>query len=222
MSRELWEREYVEHAISSSTNARPSHGAEFVRRNLARIGEVDGPRRLLDLGCGAGRNAAVLEETGLAYHGMDYAHRPLDKARSTGAATRVVQASMADPLPFRSGAFSLVTAFTSVENVVRNEDLRALAEEVRRVLCPAGLLLVYFLTGDDDYYRPLVRLSADGRSLTYDPVTELRQRVYRVGELCELFGPRLGLLTSDEFAFADVRSRGTYERRLAAGLWKRD
>lgn len=220
MSRELWEREYLEHAISSSTNVRPSHGAAFVERHLATIAAVDGPPRLLDLGCGGGRNVPVLEKTGFGFHGMDYAHRPL--VRAGRFATRLVQASMTAPLPFGSGVFSAVTAFTSVENLRRDEDLRVLAGEVRRVLCRGGLWLVYFMTPEDAYYRPLIEPGFGDRSLTHDPVTGLRQRVYRVAELCDLFGPSLRLLDTEEFAFADIRSAGTYERRLAAGLWRRD
>ncbi|GLF92908.1 class I SAM-dependent methyltransferase [Streptomyces yaizuensis] len=221
MSRQLWEREYLNPAISSSTNRQPSHGTAFLRGCLPRIARVRGPRRLLDLGCGGGRNAGVLTETGLAYHGMDFAYRPLAKAaaRDTDGSLRLVQGSMADRLPFADGAFSLVTAFTSVENVVEDRQLRTLAEEARRVLCPGGLLYVYFLTTEDDYYRPLVDLGPDGRSLTYDPVTGLRQRVYRLSELSALFHPSFALLDSEEFVFRDTRSNGTYLRRLAAGLW---
>lgn len=223
MSRELWELEYVNHSISSSTNARPSHGTEFLRRCLPRIAEVDGPRRLLDLGCGGGRNVGVLEETGLGFYGLDFALRPLQsaRARAGGQRLRLVQGSIADRLPFKAGMFSMVTAFTAVENIVEDAQLRQLGEEIRRVLSPDGLFYLYFLTTDDTYYQPLVERGADGRCLTYDPVTELRQRVYRLDELCELFSPSLTLLTSEEFAFSDTRSQGTWERRLAAGLWKR-
>lgn len=224
MSRELWEREYVNHSISSSTNSQPSHGTEFLRRCLPRIAQVTGPPRLLDLGCGGGRNVGVLEETGLGFYGMDFALRPLAaaRARAGGRRLRLVQGSIADPLPFRTGLFSMVTAFTAVENIVEDAQLRGLGEQVRRVLCPGGLFYVYFLTTDDTYYQPLVNRDGDGRSLTYDPVTELRQRVYRLDELCDLFAPSLALVTSAEFTFQDTRSQGTWERRLAAGLWQRD
>ncbi|MDQ1744913.1 MAG: hypothetical protein QOE23_3252 [Pseudonocardiales bacterium] len=224
MSQDLWEREYVNHSISSSTNTRPSHGTEFLRQCLPRIAEVSGPPRLLDLGCGGGRNIEVLEETGLGFYGMDFALRPLAaaRARKGGRTLRLVQGSMAEPLPFKTGIFSIVTAFTAVENIVEDRQLRQLGEQVRRVLCPDGLFYVYFLTTDDTYYQPLVSRGSDGRCLTYDPVTELRQRVYRLNELCELFSPSFELLTSAEFTFQDTRSNGTWERRLAAGLWKRD
>ncbi|MFJ6199041.1 class I SAM-dependent methyltransferase [Micromonospora sp. NPDC092111] len=223
MSRDLWEREYVNHSISSSTNDRPSHGTDFLRRQLPRISRVVGPPRLLDLGCGGGRNAPVLAETGLAFYGMDFAHRPLVAAHTRLGPRQagLVQASMKAPLPFRAGAFSLVTAFTSLENVVEDDRLRALAREARRVLCPGGLFFAYFLTPEDGYYLPLISRDGDGRSLTFDPVTDLRQRVYRVDELSELFSPSFRLLESARFGFSDVRSGGVHERRLAAAIWQR-
>lgn len=222
MSRELWEVEYRRHFISSSTNAQPSHGTELLRGRLAEIRAIPGPRRLLDLGCGAGRNAEMLGETGFDYYGMDFARGPLSLARARGGAgLRLLQASMAAPLPFTDGAFSLVTAFTSLENLVLDEQIRALAEEVHRVLCPHGAFFAYFVTTDDTYYRPLVTRQADGRSLTYDPATQLRQRVYTAPELRDLLAPWLELITSDAFVFQDTRSGGRYERRLAASLWRR-
>ncbi|MFE7782891.1 MULTISPECIES: class I SAM-dependent methyltransferase [Streptomyces] len=222
MSQQLWEREYINKAISSSTNTKPSHGTQFFRQCLPRIAEVEGPPRLLDLGCGGGRNATVLKETGLDYYGMDFAHRPLAKAaaREDGPSLRLVQGSMAAKLPYKTNTFSIVSAFTSVENVVENAQLRFLSQEIRRVLCPQGLLYVYFMTPDDGYYQPLVNQSADARSLTYDPVTELRQRVYQLHELCDLFSPSFTLQASDDFVFEDTRSHNTYLRHLAAGLWQ--
>lgn len=222
MSRELWELEYVNQSISSSVNLRPSHGTEFLRQCMPRIAQVSGPPRMLDLGCGGGRNVEVLEETGLSYYGMDFAFHPLAKARARlGNRLRLVQGSITDPLPFRSGMFSVVTAFTAIENVVEDRLLAHLGAEIARLLCPDGLFYAYFLTVEDSYYRPLIDPDPAGRSLTYDPVTRLRQRVYRPAELSALFDAALELLVSEQFAFEDTRSRGRYQRRLAAGLWKR-
>ncbi|WP_343446359.1 class I SAM-dependent methyltransferase [Micromonospora schwarzwaldensis] len=223
LSRDLWEREYVSHSISSSTNNRPSHGADFLRRQLPRITRVAGPPRLLDLGCGGGRNATVLAETGLAFFGMDFAHRPLRAARSRPGVgpSRLVQASMKALLPFRDGTFSLVTAFTSLENVIEDERLEGLAREVRRVLCPRGLFFAYFLTPEDGYYLPLINRDGAGRNLTYDPVTDLRQRVYQVEELATLIEPSFLLLESETFSFPDVRSGAVHQRRLAGAIWQR-
>ncbi|MEV4656692.1 class I SAM-dependent methyltransferase [Micromonospora sp. NPDC049301] len=223
MSRDLWEREYVNHSISSSTNDRPSHGTAFLRKHLPRISQVVGPPRLLDLGCGGGRNAADLAETGLAIFGMDFAHRPLLAARTRlgPGPSRLVQASMKAPLPFRDGAFSLVTAFTSLENVTEDDRLRALAREVWRVLCPGGLFFAYFLTPDDGYYLPLINRDGDGRNLTFDPVTDLRQRVYRVEELSALFRPSFALVGADRISFPDIRSGAVHQRLLATAIWQR-
>ena len=223
MSRDLWEREYVNHSISSSTNHRPSHGVDFIRRQLPRIAQVAGPTRLLDLGCGGGRNNAVLAEAGLAIFGMDFAHRPLLAARTRPGAkpTRLVQASMKAPLPFRDGVFRLVTAFTSLENVTEDDRLKGLAREVQRVLCPGGSFFAYFLTPEDGYYLPLIDRDGAGRNLTFDPVTDLRQRVYQVEELDRLFAPSFSLVASDQLSFPDVRSGAVHQRRLATAIWQR-
>jgi ubiquinone/menaquinone biosynthesis C-methylase UbiE len=89
--------------------------------------------RVLDLGCGTGRNLPLLPRGAI---GIDPAGDPLRRARRRASAARLVQAR-AEALPFRDGAFDTVVSglvFCSVD-----DPPRALIE-VRRVLGAAGAL----------------------------------------------------------------------------------
>jgi ubiquinone/menaquinone biosynthesis C-methylase UbiE len=89
--------------------------------------------RVLDLGCGTGRNLPLLP-TGTV--GIDPAGDPLRRARRRAPAARLVQAR-AECLPFRAGAFDTVVSglvFCSVDDPTRG------LAEVRRVLGPGGAL----------------------------------------------------------------------------------
>lgn len=93
--------------------------------------------RILDIGCGAGANALELS----AYGEVTAADRSLDAlafVRSRGV-SRVVAAE-APFLPFRSGAFDLVTAFDVIEHV---DDDAGFVAELARVLAPGGALAVH-------------------------------------------------------------------------------
>lgn len=91
--------------------------------------------RVLDVGCGTGRNLALFGN-GVRAIGLDPCSQSLRKARRRAPGVPLVRAR-AEALPFRDGAFDAVVSglvFCSVSDVPR-----ALAE-VRRVLRPGGVL----------------------------------------------------------------------------------
>lgn len=98
---------------------------------LARL--VGPDTRRLDAGCG--RNLALLEFPCPLAVGMDVYRHP-DLAPSPAA--RFVQGNL-DALPFRDGAFTLVTLEYVAEHL---RDPFAVFAEIRRVLAPGGHVLV--------------------------------------------------------------------------------
>jgi len=92
-----------------------------------------GPGRLLDVGCGTGRNLALLP-AGTRAVGLDPCADSLRRARRRAPRALLVRAR-AEALPFRSGTFATVTSglvFCSVR------DVPAGLAELRRVLEPGG------------------------------------------------------------------------------------
>jgi len=91
--------------------------------------------RVLDVGCGTGRNLPLLPP-GTKVIGLDPTRESLLRARRRAPGALLVRGS-AEKLPFRDGAFDTVVSglvFCSVP-----DPLRGLAE-VRRVLAPGGQL----------------------------------------------------------------------------------
>jgi ubiquinone/menaquinone biosynthesis C-methylase UbiE len=89
--------------------------------------------RVLDVGCGTGRNLPLLPPGSI---GVDPAGDPLRRARRRAPASRLVQARV-EALPFRAGAFDTVVSglvFCSVDDPARG------LAEVRRVLASGGTL----------------------------------------------------------------------------------
>ncbi len=93
--------------------------------------------RILDAGCGSGRNMVALAARG-SVTGVEIAPASLQVARDRGAG-EVVPGSLDEPLPFADGVFDLAVALDVLEHVADDEAaLRALA----RVIAPGGRLLV--------------------------------------------------------------------------------
>ncbi len=119
---------------------------EFVRTELARRPGL----RVLDLGCGAARNAAPMAAEGAAVIGTDVAWPMLEAARrrveSAGLGRRValVRAPM-DHLPLRDASVDLVVAH-GIWNLARSaaELRRAIAEAARVARPGAGLFVFTF------------------------------------------------------------------------------
>jgi SAM-dependent methyltransferase len=93
--------------------------------------------RILDAGCGSGRNMVELARRG-AVTGVEPAAQSLAVARARAVGT-VLPGSLTEPLPFPDATFDLAVALDVLEHV---EDDEAALRQLARVLVPGGRLLV--------------------------------------------------------------------------------
>jgi SAM-dependent methyltransferase len=93
--------------------------------------------RILDAGCGSGRNMVALARRG-PVTGVELASQSLEVARRRNLGP-VLEGSLDEPLPLADGAFDLAVALDVLEHV---RDDGAALRELARVLAPAGRLLV--------------------------------------------------------------------------------
>jgi SAM-dependent methyltransferase len=94
--------------------------------------------RLLDCGCGTGRNLSMLSAWGHAA-GIDYTFSGLQTARASGQ--RAVAQATSAALPFPGASFDIVTSFDMLQ-VVPDEVETATFRELARVVRPGGALVV--------------------------------------------------------------------------------
>jgi SAM-dependent methyltransferase len=139
-------------------------------------GELGGPRKLLDVGCGAGALLDVARQQGWLAVGQDIAEAGVREARARGhqACLGALGECSFDAAPFHAA-----TMIEVIEHLVDpSETLRAARER----LAPAGLLLVN--TGDIGAPRPrllggrwsYIRPPGHVSYFTLDALTRLLER----------------------------------------------
>ncbi len=111
---------------------------------------MDKPAHVLDLGCGAGRDMAWLEDRGASVVGADLSTNMLSHARQLVRGP-LVQADML-MLPFPSERFSGVWCMASLLHLPKAEAHSALAE-IKRVLAPGGALSLGLQEGEGETWE---------------------------------------------------------------------
>ena len=116
----------------------PNHDAFWAYRDslIAFIGRGKG--EALDVGCGEGRVSRELKACGYRVTASDPVGELVNAAKEARSADDYVIASGTD-LPFRDARFDLVMAYNVLMDV---EDVPATIKEIKRVLRPAGMLVV--------------------------------------------------------------------------------
>jgi SAM-dependent methyltransferase len=173
-----------------------------------------GGARILDAGCGTGRNLAEFGALGTA-RGVDPSPQAIEFCRRRGL-TGVTEAGI-EALPFEDGTFDLILATDVLEHVER-DDLAA--AELRRVAAPGALLVVtvpayrWLWSQHDDSHHHLRRYTAG----------VLRARLAGAGwrpvlltYFNSLLLPPIALVR----AVAGRQSRGRTDYQLTGGLLNR-
>lgn len=103
--------------------------------------------RVLEVGCGPGRDAAMLSERGFEVVAFD--RLPLHPAKERAPRVEFLRADVSSQLPFRDGAFDSAVASLSLHYLSWEATRRAFSE-IRRVVRDGGAF-VFRVNADDDF-----------------------------------------------------------------------
>ncbi len=124
---------------------------------------LDGRRfnRVLELGCGTGKNTALLADIGAQVVAIDFSAGMLQRARAKIAASHVAfaEADLTQPWPPAAQSVNLVVANLVLEHI---EDLAPVFAQAAQSLVPKGMLLVCELHPFRQYQGTQARFSDAG------------------------------------------------------------
>ncbi len=157
---QAWEKEYTQtHSIGSTTNTHAEHCIAWFRQWLAGQGCRGG--RLLDVGCGLGRNSMPFLKHGWRVWAQDAVARALGtfqhRARGYEKQLTLVERSLALSLPYENYFFDAALEITVADNLVAPGAQKRLWRELSRVIKPDGYLLTYYFTEEDGFYGRLLQ-----------------------------------------------------------------
>ena len=121
----------------------------FDRKMLEWLAEkVDGLGIICDMGCGPGQIASYLHHYGVNVCGIDLSEEMVLQARKLNPDIPFQQGNMLDLAGVADNSYGGIAAFYAIVNLARSEVVAAL-QELRRVLCPKGVLLLAFHVGQE-------------------------------------------------------------------------
>lgn len=162
--KDFWNKEYIE-ARSFALSDEPAEDvikfAKFLERKTGKS-LLNVTRRVLDVGCGNGRNSIFLGET-YGMHGGGYdlssvaVHEANKNAEEKGLQLTYTVQNLSEPIPLPDSSVTIALDMMA-SHVLKREERTVLRDELMRVLKPGGwLLFKSFLLEEDKNAKELLR-----------------------------------------------------------------
>ena len=153
-------------------------GLRLERALGAFVGQIGGRRRVLDLGCGPGRDVGFLTELGCQVVGLDLSNGMLAEARRRQPGASLVRGDLRRS-PLASDGFDGIWTSASLLHLPRTQLPLGLVEMARLLRQPAGVLYLALKGGHGERW---VTGRGDMRhSFTYYQPAEIQALVHDAG-----------------------------------------
>lgn len=225
MQQDIWDQEYKNKKFVTGDD-KPQ--AFFLRliKELKKKHKVDFEKiKVLDLGCGTGRNSNYLASLGADVIGIDFSNAALKIAKQRAAKNNLkvkyLLQSIGEVLPFDKNEFDLVLDITSSNSL--NEQERAVyLNEVKRVLKKNGYFFVRALCLDGDKNaKKLLKLYPGKEQYTYVmPEVEIAERVFTREDFIKTYAKNFKILKLEKTTSYSRFGRQRFKRNFWLCLMK--
>ncbi len=198
--QKAWDNEYANKTFITGNNVPQADFVRFIKWYKKGVRDIEG-LRIIDLGCGVGKNAFYLAERGAWVTALDISKNAIDMAKSIAKDPKQtdpadakqitwLHQSIADVIPnVPSGSIDIAIDVTS-SNSLTEEELVRYIDELRRVLKPSSYLFMRgLLLEGDTHAKFLLKEHPGSEKNTYiQPATDIVERVFTKELFEETYG----------------------------------
>jgi SAM-dependent methyltransferase len=154
--KDIWDREHTsQRGFTTMHTLKPSESVPAFAQFLQESGYVPATTRILDIGCGKGRNSLYMASLGFRVTGTDFSDTAIDAARMRSADYGdTIQYEVVDltrEWPYGNGYFDAILDCNTTIYIPDTERSTAIAEAFR-VLKPGGYYLFYGIAASRPAY----------------------------------------------------------------------
>lgn len=192
--QEIWDKEHKHpYVLLQMDSENPSSGISQLIDWLKERGIATGLRGI-ELGCGKGRNVIGLAKLGFEMKGIDFSPAAIKeakkRARKAGVADRAkfLVHDATQRWPFETDTFELAVDCFVTTDIESSQGRKFAADEITRVLQPAGYLLAYLLSPEDEFHKEMLRKSPTSeRNAFLHPTTGKFEKIFDRDEILSLY-----------------------------------
>jgi len=162
--QKIWQGEHTKTAaFPSYDNSAPSdmvvRFGEFLKQKNLFFGKI------VDIGCGRGRNAVYMAESGLEVFALDYIAEAIASTKKLADTKNIsnhlhcICAGIDEPWPFEDNYFHIaIDCFSSID-IETKQGREVYKTEMLRTLKPGGFAMVAVVSAEDEFEKEMTAIS---------------------------------------------------------------
>lgn len=192
--QQIWEKEHKKpEFLPTLEYIEPSSGVRKFVSFLNKI-KIKPPKKVVDIGCGKGRNAIYLAQLGYEVYGLDYIQEAIDCTKKSAKKDKLLTKvhlytqDLGKKWPFKDNFFDLaVDCFASID-IETLRDRKKYKSELFRTLKSGGYALVMVVSTKDEIEKKYLKTNpGPERNSTLWPGSGKLQKDYDENELKEFY-----------------------------------
>jgi ubiquinone/menaquinone biosynthesis C-methylase UbiE len=191
--QEIWDKEHKNPTVLLQMDAStPSSGVTKFWEWVKKENRTSDLHKGLEMGCGKGRSVIWLSQQGVEMTGFDFspfaiqeAKKRAKKAQADKAHFVVQDATIT--WDFKSDSFDFAIDCFASTDIESREGRDFAISEMIRVVKPKGLILVYVLSTEDEFYKEMIKKSPVDEKNAFVHPTGKFEKTYDREELLNLY-----------------------------------